>query len=77
MPNIFTNIDYDSHKLVHPTYVYQQIPPLNSQTQVEINNTGGFQSQFKLPPQSVYNLSKSYIEFDFVPPAGGGANAFN
>jgi hypothetical protein len=68
MPRIAPDIDYDSEKLVHPSYQYQQYLPLNSQQNVILDNTGG---QFELPPQAVYNLFKSYIEFDFVPPAAG------
>jgi hypothetical protein len=74
MPHIAPDIDYDSEKLVHPSYQYQQYLPLNSQQNVILDNTGGQLTQFELPPQAVYNLSKSYIEFDFVPPAATDTN---
>jgi hypothetical protein len=41
IPHLATSIDYDSDKLVHPTYQYQQYYPLNNQQAVILDNTGG------------------------------------
>ncbi len=76
MPHLADEINYGVDKLVHPNYTYQQILPLNGTQFQPLDTTGGQLTQFELPPNSCYNLSKSYIEFDFTPPASA-ANRFN
>lgn len=64
-------VDFSSQKRVHSQYKYRQIFPQSSEQTVNITPTGGQQSVFELPADTLFNLSKSYVEFTVNLPAPG------
>ena len=66
-------LKFNVEKLNHPEYKYRPILPINGTQDQPLTTTGGEQTQFELPGNSCYNLSKSYIEFNIELPAAAGA----
>lgn len=59
-----------SHKnVLAPIYRYHRLNQVSGGTSVTLTSTGQTQSIFNIPGQSVYNLSKCFLEFDLYFPS--------
>ena len=77
MPHLAPEINYVTDKLIHPDYHYQQILPLAGTQNQPLDTTGGQLTQFELPSNACYNLSKSYVEFTITIPPTATATRVN
>lgn len=71
-------IEYSTNSEFHPSYTYDEITQQTGGTQVTLTQAGGNNSLFEIPSVT-FNLSKSYLRFDYTFPvvaAIAGANQY-
>jgi len=61
-------IEYSTKSELHPSYTYDEITQQTGGTQVTLTAAGGNNSLFEIPAVA-FNLSKSYLRFDYTLPA--------
>jgi hypothetical protein len=66
-------MSYGPDKVDHSFYEFLQILPQIGTQFVPLGPSGGQQTIFEIPPNTSFNLSKSFVEFSFTPVALNGA----
>ena len=74
--HILTNpsINFKEGSVMHPTYQFNRMTAYEGLNTYSLNSTSSQQSTFQITP-SVYNLSKSFLEYTVFVPAQGAGNS--
>ena len=68
-------IEYSTKSELHPSYTYDELTQQTGGTEVTLTAAGGNNSLFEIPSVA-FNLSKSYLRFDYTNPALAAEQSF-
>ncbi len=66
MTQFSPELDLSSKNVLAPIYRYHRLTQVSGGSSVSLQTTSQTQSIFNIPGQPVYNLSKSFLEFDVI-----------